>query len=147
MQKQEFNPISNGEVPMGRCFQTITSTSLVNKGLYLESFFSIKLNLNNPIELPVEDLFFPVDLTFGFSGVKGSNDYFAFVATPEAIAKHRAILSGKKVILVGENPVEDMLASINSTIQQCTTTDSLLAFSELSKFYEWEYDNYRVTND
>ncbi|MEX1115132.1 MAG: Imm8 family immunity protein [Akkermansiaceae bacterium] len=105
------------------------------------------MNLDDPISLPSEDLFFHVDLRFGFLGGKGTNDYYAFVATPEAMKKHRSILSGKKVIIVGENPIEDMLTSINSTIQQCTATDSLSAFSELSKFYEWEYENYRVTDD
>jgi hypothetical protein len=148
MQIREFNPISSAGIQiMEQLYQTITSMSPVNKGLYLESFFSIKMNLDDPIFPPSEDLFFHVDLRFGFLGGKGTNDYYAFVATPEAMKKHRSLLSGKKVIIVGENPIEDMLTSINLTIQQCTATDSLSAFSELSKFYEWEYENYRVTND
>jgi hypothetical protein len=121
--------------------------SPVNKGLYLESFFSTKLNLNDPIVLSSEDLFFPVDLRFRFWGVKGNNDYFAFVATHEAMKKNREFLGGKKVIIVGKNPIEDMLISIESTIQKCSFVDSRTAFTELSKFYEWEYENYRVTND
>lgn len=132
---------------MEQLYQTITSMSPVNRGLYLESFFSIKMNLDDPISLPSEDLFFHVDLRFGFRGGKGTNDYYTFVATPEAMKKHRKILSGSKVILVGENPIEDMLSSIELAIRQCDSDNSLEAFSALSKFYEWEYENYRVTND
>jgi hypothetical protein len=121
--------------------------SSASKGLYLESFFSTKLDLDDPIHLSPEDLFFPVDLRFGFYGENGSNDYFAFVASPEAMRKHHAILKNKKVIIVGESPLENMLESIRLVLSRCSSSDSSLAFRELSEFYEWEYDDYRITDD
>lgn len=132
---------------MDKLSPTITSMYAVNKGLYLESFFSTKFDLDDPIVLPVEDLFFPVDLRFGFYGVRGSNDYFAFVTTSEAFNKHRRFLASKKVIFVGVDPIKDMLQSVYQKISQCNAQDVSIAFFELSKFYEWEFENYRNTGD
>lgn len=132
---------------MEKLYPIITSMSALNKGLYLESFFSTKLDIDCPISLPAEDLFFPVDLRFGFYGIEGNNDYFAFVATPKALGKHKKILKDKKVITIHANPVHDMISSINQTIELCSSSDPETAFFELSKFYEWEFENYRVTDD
>lgn len=76
---------------MDKLSPTITSMYAVNKGLYLESFFSIKFDLDDPIK--------------------------------------------------------DMLQSVHDKISQCSSQDVSIGFFELFKFHEWEFENYRDTND